>query len=305
MDLLITCTGDITSDLLCERASPSVLRVNLEQWRDYDFDLYDLGFRIEDKYGRRVDELNLGNIIWRKPVDDLDPVLGDEWFAFHEFRYAIKSIINRVIAVNPGSVPIDPFCFSKTDKFKQLTLAKKFFSVPAWRMTTHPNSFSNNRLVTKSVTGRPIPGTGIPPKVVFTIEVDPGRLDHGWPWFLQERVDARFDLTVVHVDGSNFGFSLDRSLFPGLDWRKSIGTEATKDQWTLVQLNDDLASRINLYMMQLGLRFGRLDFLVPKDIDSDPVFLEVNPNGQWAWLDLDQSNGLFDTMVGFLFSHSR
>ena len=35
-------------------------------------------------------------------------------------------------------------------------------------------------------------------------------------------------------------------------------------------------------MTLLGLRFGAFDFLVCPD---GWVFLEVNPNGQWAWIE--------------------
>ena len=47
-------------------------------------------------------------------------------------------------------------------------------------------------------------------------------------------------------------------------------------------------------MNELQWSFGQLDFLLT---DNGLVFLEVlNPNGQWAWLDADQSNGLFAAM---------
>jgi D-alanine-D-alanine ligase-like ATP-grasp enzyme len=36
-------------------------------------------------------------------------------------------------------------------------------------------------------------------------------------------------------------------------------------------------------MNRLGLRFGALDFLVRPD--GTHVFLEINPNGQWAWIE--------------------
>jgi hypothetical protein len=37
-------------------------------------------------------------------------------------------------------------------------------------------------------------------------------------------------------------------------------------------------------MDELNLRFAALDFVVTPD-DAVPVFLEVNPNGQWAFVE--------------------
>ena len=47
-------------------------------------------------------------------------------------------------------------------------------------------------------------------------------------------------------------------------------------------------------MPEAELEFGRLDFLLA---DGRECFLEVNPNGQWAWLDLDGKEGIFDAVV--------
>jgi hypothetical protein len=55
-------------------------------------------------------------------------------------------------------------------------------------------------------------------------------------------------------------------------------------------------------MSQLGLRFGRLDLLAGDTRCEQVWFLEVNPNGQWAWLDLGQDNGLFDAVITLLTS---
>ena len=46
-------------------------------------------------------------------------------------------------------------------------------------------------------------------------------------------------------------------------------------------------------MEETGYRFGRFDFIRK---DGELWFLELNPNGQWAWLDQDNANGLV-TMV--------
>lgn len=156
--------------------------------------------------------------------------------------------------------------------------------------------------VVKSVTGKPIPGTGDFSKVIYTNAVDPTRLSDHFPWFLQRQVQAAYDLTVVYVDGKQFGFLLDRSLFSGLDWRQSIGRKEVDEGWTPVTLPSDLSGSLSCIMCDLGLRFGRFDLLTNDPKCDQAWFLEVNPNGQWAWLDLKQDRGLFDAVITFLVS---
>jgi glutathione synthase/RimK-type ligase-like ATP-grasp enzyme len=40
---------------------------------------------------------------------------------------------------------------------------------------------------------------------------------------------------------------------------------------------------VSALMGRLGLRFGTFDFIVTPD--DRWVFLEINPNGQWAWIE--------------------
>jgi D-alanine-D-alanine ligase-like ATP-grasp enzyme len=42
-------------------------------------------------------------------------------------------------------------------------------------------------------------------------------------------------------------------------------------------------------MDETGYRFGRFDFIRK---DGELWFLELNPNGQWAWLDEKNEHGL-------------
>jgi glutathione synthase/RimK-type ligase-like ATP-grasp enzyme len=45
----------------------------------------------------------------------------------------------------------------------------------------------------------------------------------------------------------------------------------------------DLAERMQKYMSSFGLNFGCFDFIVPAS-GGEPIFLEMNPNGQWLWV---------------------
>ena len=105
-------------------------------------------------------------------------------------------------------------------------------------------------------------------------------------------VDADADVTVVYVAGKCFAFRLERESFEGVDWRKHINNQ--KLVWCRCPLAaaDEIA--IKSFMREARLDFGRFDFL----LDGETLhFLEVNPNGQWAWLDENGKEGVFDAVV--------
>ena len=47
----------------------------------------------------------------------------------------------------------------------------------------------------------------------------------------------------------------------------------------------DVESRLRKLLKSYGLRLAAVDFAVA--MDGTWVFVEINPNGQWAWFDLD------------------
>ena len=54
-------------------------------------------------------------------------------------------------------------------------------------------------------------------------------------------------------------------------------------QHEIFTLPEDLERLVLTYMHSLGLVFGCLDFV--EDPDDDFHFLEVNPVGQWLWVE--------------------
>lgn len=51
----------------------------------------------------------------------------------------------------------------------------------------------------------------------------------------------------------------------------------------MVRVPDEVAGAVRVMMDRLGLAFGAFDFIVRRD--GQWVFIELNPNGQWAWIE--------------------
>ena len=119
-------------------------------------------------------------------------------------------------------------------------------------------------------------------------ESDLSRLDEVrlCPGIFQERIEKRRDIRVTI-----FG---DRAIAVAID---SQGIPATREDWRAYRWDVDadfpphLPFRLDAELEELcvelvgsyGLRFGAIDLVEARD--GKIVFLELNPNGQWAWIE--------------------
>jgi glutathione synthase/RimK-type ligase-like ATP-grasp enzyme len=102
------------------------------------------------------------------------------------------------------------------------------------------------------------------------------------PSLLQERVRKQSDIRVNVVDDTLQAVELraEDAGTPRLDIRRNNMADVT---YRPIELPRRLVGKILRFVRSYGLRFAALDFL--RHSDGDFVFLELNPNGQWAWLD--------------------
>ena len=137
-------------------------------------------------------------------------------------------------------------------------------------------------------------------KAFFVKEVSPVALDLSYPWFMQELIDGEEEVTVVYVNGKTYAAATPRNSFDGEDSRKSIFTNQTA--WPRCELSPADERAIKGFMDETGYRFGRFDFIRK---DGELWFLELNSNGQWAWLDEKNEHGLVSLVADAIKAEDR
>lgn len=101
------------------------------------------------------------------------------------------------------------------------------------------------------------------------------------PLIFQEPIPKAFELRVTVVGDRSFAVRLDSQevAAASIDWRKS----PYRVRHTAFDLPREISDRCVRITRESGLRFAAFDIIVtPGD---DYVFLEYNPNGQFAWLE--------------------
>jgi len=240
--------------MIVDRLGPKALRVNNDRPHDHEILIGPDGFTISDAYGRKVTEADLTTAILRKPAHRTNSTDDQEIHAFREISAAHVGLPQLIAHRWPGKPPIHPSKIRDIVKLVQLDVARPFFPTAPWRFTTHPEkSGLGDDAVLKSLHGMPFSEAkqGGETKFIYVQNVKPAELADGWPWFLQERIEARFDITVLYVDGKMFAQRLDRHSFKGLDWRKHIGTEMDAG-WENDALHAGLEQRNDAHMRKMG-----------------------------------------------------
>jgi hypothetical protein len=113
------------------------------------------------------------------------------------------------------------------------------------------------------------------------------------PVIVQRRlagVDVR--LTVI---GSRQHAAVARTELPEAetDWRVDLTL-----QWQPYELDPDVGARVRRLLTELGLHYGCIDLRL--DADGTPHFLEVNPSGQFLFIEVDTGQPLVEAMCDLL-----
>lgn len=121
-------------------------------------------------------------------------------------------------------------------------------------------------------------------RVVFTTPVTVADIDESirlTAHLIQAWVDKRYEVRLTVVDDTLLAARIGSgSAAAEVDWRADY--EALT-YTAIAEVPAAVGHGVRTLMTRLGLRFGAFDFVVSPD--DRWWFLEVNPNGQWAWIE--------------------
>ena len=302
MVFVATCSQDRTSDLLLPRLAPAgVFRFDIDRFRDYVWDFSPAGFRVVAPDGAEISDRTLSAFYLRKPMflDAIDVPRGGcpENWCREEVRDVFEGLYRECAAQGLCAL-VRPARGGPWRKLRQMRLAARFFPVPEWHLCCGAPSEAapGGGWVFKTLTQTPI-GPGVYP---FVRDADPAALSPRYPWFLQRKVAGGEETTVVFVRGRSFAFRLRPSAGAPVDSR--IVSARSPDDWEPVGLAPNELAAVRGFMAESDHDFGRFDFLRR---NGRLVFLEMNPNGQFAWLDPDGYRGLLDAVASEILAVAR
>jgi glutathione synthase/RimK-type ligase-like ATP-grasp enzyme len=180
-------------------------------------------------------------------------------------------------------------------KPRQLRLASELgLDVPRTLTTNDPGAVPafwdqcGGRVVVKALSSFAIHDDAGREQVVFTSELAAEHLAHLdelalSPMTFQEHLDKTVELRVTLIGERVFAAAIDSQALERsrVDWRRE-GSQLVRS-WLPYALPPDIAAGLRQLAARLGLSYGAADLVVTPD--GRHVFLEINPGGEWFWLD--------------------
>ena len=224
---------------------------------------------------------------WRRARPPAAPPLTHDEESARFTRAEWKASLYSFVGAGVGNVINDPFAEHRANhKIVQLRLAK-FAGLPIPRTIVTNDLAEAERFLqyNRSLGHRSIFKPLTPPMNQLgeaRVITDTSALRDGLhlsPLILQSCVERGIDIRVVVVGDEIFGGSI---AFTGdfEDWRI-----ASSPEYRIYRVEPSLNQRILRLMQSLGLTSGSIDLRI--DRAGVPHFLEVNPSGQFLFLELE------------------
>lgn len=259
---------------------------------------------------RLVDLDAVSGVWYRRPTAfEFDPAMGEAevQFARGEALHGVGGILRATdcLWVNrpdlDGTAELKPY---------HMELAKRLgFRVPRTLMTNDPDEVaallasSDRPIVYKALSGGVVHYPGAFPGGLLTavvgeeIQEHLHRVRHTICQF-QEYVDKAYEVRLTVIGNTYYPvvISSQDEDETSVDWR---GAERLP-YGPYTPVPDDVVKQVQALMHELGLVYGALDFIVTPG--GEWVFLEVNPNGQFIWMQHDLGLGMGDCLAELLMA---
>lgn len=293
--LIITCSYDKTIDYIIEKNKyrSNFFRFNVDLFADYGITISNSYWEISYR-NNTINSNTTLSIYYRKPTfpdtSDFAP----------EYRRIINSdilaIIDGLANSFSGVVLTKPYLLRQAEnKIFQLIYAKS-------HSILMPKSFIGNNDHWKCINDQRI----IKPISVGKIETSSGiaiiqtNLMHEndsydspelTPVYIQEYIKKSFEVRITVVDDDFFAVKIVSDNM--IDWRAG-----NNNQYEIIDIPIEIKKCIKMMMKDFQLRFGAIDYIV--DVDGKWYFLEINPNGQWQWLECILGLSISDSIMNML-----
>lgn len=302
--LIVTNRFDSHADVMIQkfhdRRVPFV-RFNTDDYPNdtsINYDATDGGLpRIEFRsYGRTVTSENIRSVWYRRPLSyNPDTAISDSQsrkFAIDEDR----AFVDGIWLALEDALWVSPPANIRTAQNKpwQLKVARDLgFEIPKTLITTDPERFldfwkkCDRQVIYKPIGMNLIKDENGKMRFAYTNKLDKSFLERTdqinlVPCLFQEYVPKQLELRITVVGESVLACAIhsQKSEKARIDWRHYDLANTPHVEYPLPTTIQEKC--LNL-VKRFGLRFGAIDMILTPD--GRYVFLEINSNGQWLWIE--------------------
>lgn len=309
--LLITNTSDFTCDYVVRslnKIGADYYRLNTDEIGSDVFLSFNFPHNVFTLYDRpkklTIDLLTFQSVYFRRPElpkfasGDITP--DENQFMQLEIRLTLEGLY-KVLRNAYWISDIDAIRRAENKIYQQLLAKEIGFKIPVGIITNNPKDFFHfckdnlgDKIIKPIYSGQ----IGWPEmtNVVFTsqLEMQPtAQQIELCPSYLQERIKKQYDVRVTVVGKDVFAARIDSqsNRETMTDWR--VGESILPHEE--IRLPQSIQNQCHELLHRLDLQFGAIDFV--ETPDGEYIFLEINPNGQWAWIETQTGMPISDTIA--------
>lgn len=296
MLLIVTSENDFAADYLIlrliERGCP-YLRINSEQMSRYG-----VTFRVTKSHckryivtpnGQRIDLSDVKAVWYRRSIDPIPHITlpsAQRRFVAGELRQLWTGLV-----LDPTIKWVNPIdkVYVGEHKVLQLRIASQLgFRVPETLITNNANDLTEFVSRVNSAICKPIfHGLYVDDQSRYSIYTRrvttaslPGQSTVDLcPVFVQQEIQRKADLRITFIGNRCFSVRITSDDPALIDWR----VPDTTLNYSIIEIPQDIKTSCLAMMNELGLQYGAFDFI--ETPSGELVFLEINPTGEWAWLE--------------------
>ena len=316
MLLVVTNKTDLASDFLILRLKEKripFMRLNTEDLGSkYEVDLHFSGgrtnFTIRFSAGATLTPNLIDAVYFRQPIAPDPPeniAPSDRAFAKRELGEHLRSLWRLIDSRKWVNHPRNLWLAS--NKPEQLSVANTIgFTTPATVVTCSAESLAtffaqhDHQVVCKAVK-HGFTYQGDTATVATTQRLDANFLQRfeeyaSVPMIYQEEITKIFDLRVTVVGDDVFATAIHSQTYPEteVDWRTMTTCDISL-QHERVVLPPIIADRCRRMTRHFHLNYSAIDLVL--GTDGRYYFLEMNPNGQWVWIEQETGYPIRDALI--------
>lgn len=308
--LVITNTEDITADFVIQKLKEHQARYyrfntdSLFRSVSVSFNILKNEYFLIDKVKDCVVDLKkIKSVYFRRPklpTLDVEANRAENIFLNRE----IVACLHGIYSALSGALWISDVNSIRRaeNKIYQLSLAKKIgFTIPP---TLLSNLYCDFELFSKEYDQliiKPVSYGYIDDKhVTFTSQINKDDINEesfiSFPNYIQEEIKKKVDIRITVVGENVFPVAIEsqESERTKTDWRI---TEKPLTQYS-IDLPNDIKGKCIKLVKALDLNFGAIDMVLSQN--GQYYFLEINPNGQWAWMEYRLGLNISDEIAKML-----
>ncbi|MBO7611919.1 MAG: hypothetical protein J6T23_06905 [Elusimicrobia bacterium] len=304
MILIITHKTDFTVDFVINKLNKQ--KIKYKRFNCEDILKNDCSLNFNNAYSYSILGETKYQSVWfrRTKLPEISNLRKEEKiYVLNETDYLIKNMISSLPVKKWLSHP--NYVYRAENKLLQLQEALKIgFKIPATLVTNSHEELKkfiktyNNNIIVKPFSYSKIDyceGTKFlfTNKVPFNIISNIDSYDLT-PCIYQQNITKKYEIRVTVVNNKVFAAAIysQKDKDTKNDWRRK------NLQFYKIDLPKTIEFKCISLVKKLNLKFGAIDLIKTKK--GEYIFLEINPNGQWAWIEAQTGLQISDAIIKYL-----